>query len=62
MQVAHRAAFENFNATFSPDVTKEFRAMVDAWDEDKDSPNPYEEPVPCKPSYILIRLSARLML
>lgn len=48
MQVAHHTAFENFDATFSPGVTDEFRAMVVAWDEDKDQPNPYEEPVPCK--------------
>lgn len=54
MQVAHRTAFENFDATFSPSVTDEFRAMVVAWDADKDQPNPYEEPVPCKSFICLI--------
>lgn len=48
MQVAHRTAFENFDATFSPGVTEEFRTMVEEWDDDKNKPNPYEEPVPCK--------------
>lgn len=54
MQVAHRTAFNNFDATFSPDVTKEFWDMVVAWDKDKDQPNPYEEPVPCKLSHLFI--------
>lgn len=54
MQVAHRTAFENFNATLSPEVTGEFRVMVDEWDADKEKPNPYEEPVPSKLCHVSI--------
>lgn len=58
MQAAHRATFENFNATLSPEVTKEFKVMVDEWDADKEKPNPYEEPVPSKLCQSSIIMSA----
>ena len=39
----HKKAFEDFNATFEPDVVARWEQMVAAWDADITQPNPYEE-------------------
>lgn len=44
MRATHQAAFEQFDATFPAEITKEWGDQVIAWDADHSCPNPYVEP------------------
>lgn len=44
MKKKHRALANKLDATFDPEVTAVWRAMVEAWDADHGKADPYEEP------------------
>ena len=70
MYKKHQAAFEQFNATFEPEVLVKWEQMVMAWDADITQPNPYEEPAigkcalafSTKPIYSLLRQAQPLQM
>ncbi|TBU37904.1 hypothetical protein BD309DRAFT_875464, partial [Dichomitus squalens] len=45
MRIKQDKAFEDYNATFDADVVRTWEAMVEAWNEGPDQPDPYEEPI-----------------
>jgi hypothetical protein len=45
MQKKHRAIFEQFSTTFSPETLRQWTEMVEKWEADPKVFNPYEEPV-----------------
>lgn len=44
MHTEHRQIFEQFNTTFSEEITAVWKKMVEDWDVDKTNKNPYQEP------------------
>ncbi|KDR76587.1 hypothetical protein GALMADRAFT_67342 [Galerina marginata CBS 339.88] len=44
MCAKHRETFKKFSATFPSEVTKKWEQMVERWEADPKSPNPYDEP------------------
>ena len=44
MKRKHVALLAQFSAQFLPEQVETWEAMITAWDQDQDQPNPYEEP------------------
>ncbi len=44
MNVKQRQTFEQFSATFRPEIVDKWTKMVTAWEADATKPDPYEEP------------------
>lgn len=60
MYTTHQQLFEEFTATFPPEVVAGWGQMITEWEGDMSKPNPYEEPAKgsfclfCGHIYILI--------
>ena len=48
MHKKHQQLFEQFTATFQPNVIISWEKLINAWKKDRSQPNPYLEPNPCK--------------
>ncbi|KAH9894841.1 hypothetical protein C8Q73DRAFT_645213, partial [Cubamyces lactineus] len=44
MKVQQRKTYDQYTSTFDVKVIREWEAMIKAWEEDPDKPDPYEEP------------------
>lgn len=43
MKQRHEELLDEFSAEFPPDVISQWVEMIETWNEDPSSPNPYEE-------------------
>lgn len=54
MKNKHQEAFELFSSSFASSTITKWSEMVREWEVDRTKPNPYEEPINSKLSFILI--------
>jgi hypothetical protein len=47
MRKKHQQLFEQFTATFQPNIIVSWEKLINTWKKDRSQPNPYLEPSPC---------------